>query len=74
MPTTISPRRFLSSPLVDLLVGPHGIDRYLELIRPNLTIHDARAAVLGVCRQTERSVTLGLRPNRAWTGFRGGIL
>jgi stearoyl-CoA 9-desaturase NADPH oxidoreductase len=72
MPTTISSRRFLSSSLVDLLVGPHGIDRYLELIRPNLTIHDARADVLGVSRQTERSVTLWLRPNRAWTGFTAG--
>jgi len=47
----------------DLLVGPHGIDRYLELIRPNLTLREARAEVVGVRRQTDRSVTLTLRPN-----------
>jgi len=65
-------RKILASPFVDLLVGPHGIDRYLELIRPELTIRDARAEVIGVRRQTERSVTVKLRPNRAWGGFRAG--
>jgi ferredoxin-NADP reductase len=65
-------RRLLSSPLVDLLCGPHGIDRYLELIRPDLTLHDARAEVLSVRRQTDRSVTLTLRPNAAWAGLRAG--
>jgi ferredoxin-NADP reductase len=64
--------RLLSSPLVDLLLGPHGVDRYLELIRPELTVGEARAEVLSVRRQTERSVTLGLRPNSAWQGFRAG--
>ncbi len=58
--------------MVDLLVGPHGIDRYLELIRPELTIRDARARVLEVRRQTPRSVTLTVQPNSAWTGFRAG--
>jgi ferredoxin-NADP reductase len=71
--TTATPtRRLLGSQLVDLLVGPHGIDRYLELIRPELTIRDARAEVIDVRRQTDRSVTLTLRPNRAWAGFRAG--
>lgn len=65
-------RRLLGSRFVDLLVGPHGIDRYLELVRPELTIHDARAEVIGVRRQTERSVTLILRPNRAFSGFTAG--
>jgi ferredoxin-NADP reductase len=65
-------RRLLGSQFVDLLVGPHGIDRYLELIRPELTIRDARAEVLDVRRQTARSVTLKLRPNRAWSGFHAG--
>ena len=72
MPTITRARRILGSPVVDLLVGPHGIDRYLELIRPELTIRDARAEVLAVRRQTKRSVTLTLRPNRAWSGFRAG--
>ena len=69
MPATL---RLLRSPLVDLLVGPHGVDRYLELIRPDLTVHDARAQVIAVSHQTDRSVTVQLRPNAAWSGFRAG--
>jgi ferredoxin-NADP reductase len=64
--------RLLASPFVDLLLGPHGVDRYLELIRPSLTVQDARARVTGVRCQTERSVTITLRPNGAWRGFRAG--
>lgn len=64
--------RLLRSPLVDLLVGPHGIDRYLELIGPQMTVRDARARVLAVRHQTARSVTLTLRPNVAFSGFRAG--
>jgi ferredoxin-NADP reductase len=65
-------RRLLGSPLVDLLVGPHGIDRYLELIRPDMTISDARAEVIDVRRQTARTVTLKVRPNPAFGGFQAG--
>jgi ferredoxin-NADP reductase len=70
--TKTTTRRILSSRFVDLLVGPHGVDRYLELIRPNLTLSDARAEVVAIDRQTPRSVTLTLRPNVAWRGFRAG--
>jgi ferredoxin-NADP reductase len=70
--TTTAARRLLRSPFVDLLVGPHGIDRYLELIRPDLTITDARAKIVRVERQTPRSVTLTIRPNAAWSGFQAG--
>ncbi len=79
MPTTAShpprpglARRLLGSQLVDLMLGPHGVDRYLELIRPTLTVGDARAEVVAVRRQTARSVTLTVRPNRAWAGFQAG--
>src|SRR3954447_9703951 len=72
MPVATATRRLLRSPFVDLLVGPHGIDRYLELVRPDITVRDARAKVLSVRRQTPRSVTATLRPNDAWTGFRAG--
>jgi len=65
-------RRLLGSPLVDLMLGPHGVDRYLELVSPTLTVGDARAEVVAVRRQTGRSVTLTLRPNRAWAGFDAG--
>jgi ferredoxin-NADP reductase len=72
MYTMSATRRLLRSPFVDLLVGPHGIDRYLELVRPTLTVSDARAEVLAVRHQTPRSVTITLRPNAAWRGFRAG--
>lgn len=64
--------RLLGSSVVDLMLGPHGVDRYLELIRPSFTVRDARAEVVRVRRQTPRSVTLTLRANSAWDGFRAG--
>ena len=65
-------KRVLRSPLVDLLTGPHGVDRYTELVAPTWTQRDARATVVAVRRQTPRSVTLTLEPNQAFTGFRAG--
>lgn len=64
--------RVLASPLVDLLTGPHGVDRYTELVAPTWTRGEARAEVVAVRRQTPRSVTLTLEPNQAFTGFRAG--
>jgi stearoyl-CoA 9-desaturase NADPH oxidoreductase len=65
-------RRLLGSALVDSLVGPHGIDRYLELVRPSWTIRDARARVVRIERQTADSVTLHLKPNGAFAGYAPG--
>ena len=64
--------RLLRSGLVDLLLGPHGVDRYLELISPARTVTEARAEVTAIRRQTARSVTLTMRPNRAWPGCAAG--
>jgi ferredoxin-NADP reductase len=72
MPTATVTQRILRSTLVDLLVGPHGVDRYLELIRPQMTVNEARAEIVKVERQTPRSVTLTIRPNAAWDGFKAG--
>jgi ferredoxin-NADP reductase len=58
--------RVLRSPLVDLLTGPHGVDRYTEIVEPTWTLGDARAKVVAVRRQTPRSVTLTLEPNAAF--------
>src|SRR6201991_261543 len=72
---TLNPRlrdRVLRSPLVDLLTGPHGVDRYTELVAPTWTSGDARAKIVAVRRQAPRSVTMTLEPNRAFTGFRAG--
>ncbi|MBW0017918.1 MAG: ferredoxin reductase [Mycobacterium sp.] len=61
-------KRVLSSDLVDLLTGPHGVDRYTELVTPTWTLGEARAKVVDVRRTTPRSVTLTLAPNAAFTG------
>ncbi len=59
-------RRVLGSHLLDLLTGPHGVDRYTELLAPTWTLNEARARVLEVRRTTPRSVTLILAPNVAF--------
>src|SRR3954454_13998141 len=51
---------------------PHGLDSYLEQLDPLLVGGECRAEVIGVEHGTEESVTLTLRPNRAWRGFRAG--
>ncbi|MGV0691995.1 MULTISPECIES: ferredoxin reductase [Mycobacterium] len=56
-------QRVLGSELLDLLTGPHGVDRYTELVAPTWTLGDARAKVTDVRRTTPRSVTLALTPN-----------
>ena len=64
--------RLLCSPLLQALAAPHGVDRYLELIRPTWPLRDLRAEVTGVRRESVDSVTLALRPNERWRGFRAG--
>ncbi|MBK1786324.1 ferredoxin reductase [Prauserella cavernicola] len=58
--------------IADSLLTPHGIDRYLELIDPMLVRREIRAEVTDVRRQTPGTVTLTLRPSRAWPGFTAG--
>ncbi|BBX98798.1 oxidoreductase [Mycobacterium lacus] len=60
-------KRVLGSDLVGLLTGPHGVDRYTELVAPTWTRDEARAKVVDVRRTTPRSVTLTLAPNPAFT-------
>jgi ferredoxin-NADP reductase len=76
LPSVASPRRvgrrLLRSSLLDALAYPHGVDRYLELVRPLLVKHQVRAEVTAVRRQTPKSVTLRLRPNETWRGLRAG--
>ena len=57
----------MGSDLVDLLTGPHGVDRYTELVAPTWTLGEARAKVIDVRRATPRSVTLTLAPNESFT-------
>jgi ferredoxin-NADP reductase len=76
LPTATSPRglgrRLLRSSLLEALTYPHGVDRYVELVRPLLLARDVRAEVTAVRHQTAKSVTLTLRPNENWRGFRAG--
>ncbi|MDQ3572100.1 MAG: ferredoxin reductase [Actinomycetota bacterium] len=66
-------RRLLRSGFVDSLVGPHGIDRYLELVRPHWTPSEPRAQVVRVSRPSAgHAVSLTLRPNAAFAGFKPG--
>ncbi|MGD1283613.1 ferredoxin reductase [Mycobacterium seoulense] len=60
-------KRVLGSDLLDLLTGPHGVDRYTELVAPTWTLGEARAKVIDVRRTTARSVTLTLAPNERFT-------
>ena len=60
-------RRVLGSNLVNLLTGPHGVDRYTEQVDAAWTLAEGRAKVVDVRRDTPRSVTLILAPNDAFT-------
>lgn len=59
-------KRVLGSDLLNLLTGPHGVDRYTELLAPTWTLDEGRAKVIEVRRTTPRSVTLVLAPNDAF--------
>lgn len=65
-------RRVLSSSLVAAATTPHGVDRYIEMIDPLWSGTEIRAEVTDVVRKTSDSVTLTLRPNTNWKGFRAG--
>jgi stearoyl-CoA 9-desaturase NADPH oxidoreductase len=57
--------------LVDALTAPHGRQSYLDALAPSLS-SSLRAEVLEVRRPTAATVTMRLRPGRAFAGFRAG--
>lgn len=65
-------RRALSSRIAATLAYPHGVDRYLEQFAPTFSLTEVRAEVTAVRHQTDDSVTIALRPNGNWQGFRAG--
>jgi ferredoxin-NADP reductase len=69
---TTSRRRLSPLGLFEALATPHGLDRYLELVNPMLTVRELRAEVTAVTHCTDDTVTLMLRPTRQWRGFRAG--
>jgi len=57
---------------VDAVATHHSVDRYVELAVPTWSSTEVRARVTAVARTTPSSVTLTLRPNGNWAGFRAG--
>jgi ferredoxin-NADP reductase len=58
--------------MFDAAATPYGVDRYVELVRPSWSSTEVRAKVVKAARTTPRTVTLTLRPNGNWRGFRAG--
>lgn len=58
--------------LAESLLTPHGFDRYVELLDPMLVRRDIRGQITSVRRQTSGTVTLTVRPSRAFRGFVAG--
>lgn len=65
-------RRALSSPLMQALAAPHGVDRYLEALNPAWSLNEVRARITAVRHETVDSITITLHPNHNWKGFRAG--
>jgi ferredoxin-NADP reductase len=65
-------RRVLNSSFAAALTTPHGVDRYVEMIDPLWSSTEIRAEVTQVERKTADSVTLTLRPNNLFNGFKAG--
>lgn len=65
MPPTDTLRR-AGRGLLDLLAGPHGVDRYAELINPTLAGDRHLAEVVATTPETADTVTLTLTPPRGW--------
>lgn len=58
--------------LLELATAPHGLDRFLELVRPTWAADDTRARIVGVDREAPDVVTLTLRPGRGWARGQAG--
>jgi stearoyl-CoA 9-desaturase NADPH oxidoreductase len=64
--------RLLGTRIADALAGPHDVDHYLELLRPDRAVRRIRGEIVAVRHQNGDSVTLTLRPTTTWPGFRAG--
>lgn len=62
----------IAGPLLAAVTAPRDPDRYLEMINPTWSLREVRAEIVDVRRSAVGSVTLLLRPNRNWQGFRAG--
>ena len=78
-PPTTSPsrtgglaQRLLGTKVADVLAGPHDVDHYLELLRPDWAVRRIRGEIVAVEHQNDDSLTITLRPTGTWPGFRAG--
>jgi ferredoxin-NADP reductase len=62
----------IAVPVLRVVTAPHGPDHYLEMINPTWSLREVRAEITGLRRLAVGSVTLLLRPNGNWRGFRAG--
>lgn len=65
----------LRSSVAATLTTPHGVDRFLELLDPMWVVHEVRARVVDVHRETragEPVATVTLQPSSAWRGHEAG--
>jgi ferredoxin-NADP reductase len=62
----------LRNKVVDALASPRKIDDYLGLVDRAWSVHDVRARIAGLERETSDATSLYLRPNENWRGFRAG--
>jgi stearoyl-CoA 9-desaturase NADPH oxidoreductase len=73
---TATLRRGRSAPLfpklLAALASPHPVDRYVAPFARLWRFEEVLAEVVGVTPETADAVTLTLRPNRNWRGFRAG--
>lgn len=76
MPRPANPHRGLMArlgvPLLERLTTPHSPDRYLEMLNPTWSLREVRGVVTDVRHSAPGSITLRVRPNSNWRGFRAG--
>lgn len=63
--------RFAGS-VIEAVLTPHAVDRYLELVDPMVTWTDIRGRVTAVSRRSDRTVTFSVTPTRQFEGFQAG--
>ncbi len=65
-------KSLLKTKLVAALAYPHTVEHYLELVSPLWSLDRIRAEVVEVVRETADVVTLVLRPNENFSGYKAG--
>jgi ferredoxin-NADP reductase len=62
----------LRTRLVAGMTSPRTIDDYLEVVDPAWSVHGVRARVVALRDEAGEAVSVFLRPNEQWRGFRAG--